>query len=69
MGKLMAQAVKLLTLFAALAPFIAMSFLLGGIDFSDELFFLCRLSFSSRCGHVRLRCFCRVSQDRVLSPH
>ncbi len=32
-GKLMAQAVKLLTLFAALAPFIAMSFVLGGIDF------------------------------------
>ena len=32
-GKLMAQAVKLVTLFAALAPFMAMSFLLGGIDF------------------------------------
>ena len=32
-GKLMAQAVKLTTLFAAMAPFIAMSFLLGGIDF------------------------------------
>src|SRR6185295_11719435 len=32
-GKLMAQAVKLATLFAALAPFVAMSFLLGGIDF------------------------------------
>lgn len=32
-GKLMAQAVKLLTLFAAMAPFMTMSFLLGGIDF------------------------------------
>ena len=32
-GKLMAQGVKLLTLFAAMAPFMAMSFLLGGIDF------------------------------------
>ena len=32
-GKLMAQAVRLTTLFAAVAPFVAMSFLLGGIDF------------------------------------
>jgi hypothetical protein len=32
-GKLAAQAVKLTVLFAALAPFVAMSFLLGGIDF------------------------------------
>ena len=32
-GKLMAQAVKLATLFAALAPFVATSFLLGGIGF------------------------------------
>jgi hypothetical protein len=32
-GKLLAQSVKLATLFAAMAPFIAMSFLLGGIDF------------------------------------
>ena len=32
-GKLLAQGVKLGTLFAAIAPFIAMSFLLGGIDF------------------------------------
>jgi hypothetical protein len=32
-GKLMAQAVKLTTLFAAMAPFVAMSFLLGGMDF------------------------------------
>ena len=32
-GKLLAQCVKLTTLFAAIAPFVAMSFLLGGIDF------------------------------------
>ncbi|HEU4892324.1 MAG TPA: hypothetical protein VFT47_12290 [Vicinamibacterales bacterium] len=32
-GKLVAQAVKLTTLFAAMSPFLAMSFLLGGIDF------------------------------------
>jgi ABC-type transport system involved in multi-copper enzyme maturation permease subunit len=32
-GKLLAQAVKLTTLFAVMGPFIAMSFLLGGIDF------------------------------------
>ena len=31
-GKLMAQGVRLATLFAAVAPFIAMSFLLGGVD-------------------------------------
>ena len=36
-GKLLAQAVKLATLFAGLAPFIAMSFLLGGIDFATIL--------------------------------
>ena len=32
-GKLLAQAVKLATLFAGMAPFITTSFLLGGIDF------------------------------------
>ena len=32
-GKLLAQAVKLSTMFAAMAPFIATSFLLGGVDF------------------------------------
>lgn len=36
-GKLLAQGVKLTTLFAAMAPFIAMSFLLGGIDFGTIL--------------------------------
>jgi hypothetical protein len=37
MGKLLAQGVKLATLFAGLAPFVAMSFLLGGIDFGTIL--------------------------------
>ena len=32
-GKLSAQAVKLATLFAGMAPFVATSFLLGGVDF------------------------------------
>ena len=32
-GKLLAQVVKLATLFAGMAPFVATSFLLGGIDF------------------------------------
>ncbi|HYR84039.1 MAG TPA: hypothetical protein VE422_08180 [Terriglobia bacterium] len=36
-GKLLAQGVKLATLFAALSPFVAMSFLLGGIDFISIL--------------------------------
>jgi hypothetical protein len=36
-GKLLAQGVKLATLFAGLAPFIAMSFLLGGVDFATIL--------------------------------
>jgi hypothetical protein len=46
-GKLMAQAVKLTTLFAAMAPFIAMSFLLGGIDFVTILVSLVVLFFWS----------------------
>jgi len=36
-GKLLAQGVKLATLFAGLGPFIAMTFLLGGIDFGTIL--------------------------------
>jgi hypothetical protein len=36
-GKLLAQNVRLLTFFAALAPFMAMSFLLGGIDLTTIL--------------------------------
>jgi len=47
LGKLMAQAVKLVTLFAALAPFMTMSFLLGGIDFVTILISLAALFLSS----------------------
>lgn len=39
-GKLLAHVVKLATLFAVMAPFIAMSFLLGGIDFVTILVML-----------------------------
>jgi len=46
-GKLLAQSVKLLTLFAALAPFLAMSFLLGGIDFTTILISLVVLYMAS----------------------
>jgi hypothetical protein len=39
-GKLLAHVVRLATLFAAMAPFLAMSFLLGGIDFVTILVLL-----------------------------
>jgi hypothetical protein len=42
-GKLLAQCVKLLTLFAGIAPFIAMSFLLGGVDFVTILVWLAQI--------------------------
>jgi hypothetical protein len=53
-GKLLAQGVKLATLFAGLGPFIAMSFLLGGIDFatilvSMALVFMWSLCASAAC--------------------
>ena len=53
-GKLLAQGVKLATLFAAMAPFVAMSFLLGGIDFGTILLalailFMWSLWLSSGC--------------------
>jgi len=46
-GKLLSQSVKLLTLFAAFAPFIAMSFLLGGIDLTTILTSLTLLYMAS----------------------
>jgi hypothetical protein len=42
-GKLLAQGVKLATLFAAVAPFITMCFLLGGIDLVTVLISLLQL--------------------------
>jgi len=46
-GKLMAQAVRLMTLFAAIAPFVAMSFVLGGIDFLSIVISLVLLFMAS----------------------
>lgn len=46
-GKLLAQAVKLATLFAGMAPFIATSFLLGGIDFVSIVVSLALVFFVS----------------------
>jgi len=66
-GKLMAQAVKLTTLFAALAPFVAMSFLLGGIDFPTILFSLASLflwSLWACAGALFLSC---LSRSRAIS--
>jgi hypothetical protein len=48
-GKLLAQGVKLATLLAGLAPFIAMSFLLGGIDFATILVSMVMLFMWSLC--------------------
>jgi hypothetical protein len=46
-GKLLAQAVKLATLFAGMAPFVATSFLLGGIDFISIVVSLALVFFLS----------------------
>ncbi|MBI5818873.1 MAG: hypothetical protein HZA88_07785 [Verrucomicrobia bacterium] len=46
-GKLLAQVVKLLTFFAALSPFMAMSFLLGGVDLPTILDSLLMLFLAS----------------------
>ena len=46
-GKLLAQAVKLATLFAGMAPFVATSFLLGGIDFVSIVMTLAIVFFVS----------------------
>jgi hypothetical protein len=46
-GKLFAQGIKLSTLFAAMAPFVTMSFLLGGIDLATILLSLAALFLAS----------------------
>jgi hypothetical protein len=66
-GKLMAQAVRLTTLFAAMAPFVAMSFLLGGIDFvtiatSLVMLFMASLWFCALCVF-----FSALARSRALS--
>ena len=58
-GKLLAQGVKLATLFAAIAPFIAMSFLLGGIDFVTILVSLLVLFMWSLWVVRAAACSCR----------
>ena len=67
-GKLLAQGVKLTTLFAAMAPFVAMSFLLGGIDFVTILISLVGRCSCGRCGSARSACFCRRCSSRARCP-
>jgi hypothetical protein len=55
-GKLLAQSVKLATFFAGLAPFVAMSFLLGGVDFATIL-----VSLLVASGHARCPGWCSAS--------
>jgi hypothetical protein len=62
-GKLLAQAVKLATLFAGMAPFVATSFLLGGIDFVSIVMSLAIVFFVS-VWRVRWPCCCRRSRRR-----
>jgi hypothetical protein len=66
-GKLMAQAVKLATLFAAIAPFLAMSFLLGGIDFTSILVSLIVLFLASVWVCALFLVMSATSKSRVLS--
>ena len=66
-GKLMAQAVKLLTLFAALAPFIAMSFVLGGIDFLTIVYSLSALFLMSLWACAAALFLSCLSRSRAVS--
>ena len=66
-GKLTAQGVKLLTLFAALAPFVAMSFLLGGIDFPTILYSLASLFLWSLWACAAALFLSCLSKSRALS--
>src|SRR5678815_762602 len=66
-GKLMTQWVKLITLFAGLAPFIAMSFLLGGIDLVTILISLAVLFMWSMWVCSACLFFSAASQARAMS--
>ena len=66
-GKLLAQAVKLATLFAAVAPFIAMSFLLGGIDFGTILLSLLALFMWSLWACALCLFFSTLFKSRAVS--
>ena len=66
-GKLVAQFVKLVTLFAAVAPFIAMSFLLGGIDFPTILISLAVLFMWSMWTSAAFLFLSTVPRTRAMS--
>jgi hypothetical protein len=66
-GKLLAQGVKLTTLFAAIAPFIAMSFLLGGIDFFTILISVLVLFLWSMWASAAFLFFSTLATSRAMS--
>ena len=66
-GKLMAQVVKLMTLFAAIAPFITMSFLLGGIDLATILLSLVALFMASVWVSALFLLLSATSKSRAVS--
>jgi hypothetical protein len=66
-GKLLAQGVKLATLFAGLAPFIAMSFLLGGIDFATILVSLLTVFTWSLCASAACLFLSALVKSRAAS--
>jgi hypothetical protein len=66
-GKLLAQGVKLATLFAAIAPFIAMSFLLGGIDFFTILISVLVLFLWSMWASAAFLFFSTLATSRAMS--
>ena len=66
-GKLMTQWVKLVTLFSGMAPFIAMSFLLGGIDLVTILISLTVLFMWSMWVSAACLFLSSASQHRAMS--
>jgi hypothetical protein len=66
-GKLLAQVVKLVTFFAAIAPFIAMSFLLGGIDVVTILISLVVLFMWSMWAGALFLFLSTASKSRAMS--
>jgi hypothetical protein len=66
-GKLMTQWVKLVTLFSGMAPFIAMSFLLGGIDLLTILISLAVLFMWSMWVSAACLFLSSASQHRAMS--
>ena len=66
-GKLMAQAVKLIILFSAIAPFIMMSFLLGGIELTTILLSLVVVFMASVWVCASFLLVSATSQSRAVS--